>query len=138
MKCMNIACDQHNKTYLYGCEKLLYNLKRLKDCVQYRPEKSSFDAFVDQQCERIKSILKAKAGEYSSKEDRLKNFRTAAEVNNTTMPKALWGMASKHLVSVMDLVDGSLEPTEELVLEKCTDLVNYIIILSYMLLDDDS
>lgn len=94
-----------------------------------------FDTLLQQWLERIERVLGSKAAEYAQTEDRLFNFRRAAHINNQSMPQALWGMASKHLVSVMDLVEGRLDPTPEIVQEKCTDLVNYIILLSATLLE---
>ena len=85
---------------------------------------------------RIEDILGSKAKEYSSKEDRLHNFKAAAMINDTTPPKALWGMAAKHLVSIQDMVfheevwpEGQNNPPEDLVNEKIGDMINYLILL---------
>lgn len=95
-----------------------------------------FNIILKDWLERIEKVLGHKAGEYAQGGDRLFNFRLAAKINNQTMPQALWGMATKHLVSVMDLVEGRLKPTPEIINEKCTDLVNYIILLSAVLLEE--
>ena len=82
----------------------------------------------------ITSTLADKAVEYSFEGDRLYNFNRAAEINNERPAQSLWGMATKHLVSVMDLVEGRLENTEKNVNDKCGDLINYICLLEAALL----
>lgn len=87
--------------------------------------------------ELVKSCLKDtektlcnKAKEYASNTDRFHNFRLAAQIGNTTPEKALWGMAIKHLVSVVDLIENSDTPrSSEYIREKCGDLRNYLILL---------
>ena len=80
---------------------------------------------------RIQSIidtLGSKAKEYAIG-DRLYNFKRAAEISRTTPARALAGMWMKHVVSVIDLIEGSTEPTEERVNEKIGDAINYLILL---------
>ena len=80
---------------------------------------------------RIQSIidtLGSKAKEYAIG-DRLYNFKRAAEISRTTPARALAGMWMKHVVSVIDLIEGSIEATEERVNEKIGDAINYLILL---------
>ena len=77
----------------------------------------------------IDKTLAQKAIEYSFDGDRLYNFNRAAQVNGTTAKKALWGMATKHLISVQDLVEGRLANTANNVNEKVGDMINYLILL---------
>lgn len=129
-----------------NCSNCADNCDNCKDAAFFDNAKSKeeckfshddFNVFLQAWLVRIKSILGQKAGEYAQDGDRLFNFRLAAKINGQTMPQALWGMATKHLVSVMDLVEGRLQPTPEIVEEKCTDLVNYIILLSAVLYDEN-
>lgn len=94
---------------------------------------NEFDVIVENRIESIRKILTKKAEEYASEEDRLHNFTMAALIENTTKEKALWGMAMKHLISVIDLIDNSGNeeklPTKEIVEEKAGDLINYLILL---------
>jgi hypothetical protein len=94
-----------------------------------------FDEILQETLASIQSVLGNKAKEYAQNGDRLFNFRLAANVNETTMPLALWGMATKHLVSVMDLVNGRLKPKKAVVDEKIGDLINYLILLKAALED---
>ncbi len=88
-----------------------------------------FDTILASRLDTIKAVLSSKAGEYAQEGDRLFNFKQAAKINNTTAEKALWGMATKHLISVIDLVDGRLVASSEMVDEKCLDLINYLLLL---------
>lgn len=92
-----------------------------------------FNSLVHDRILSIQSVLMSKAEEYSSKEDRLHNFKMAARVNNTTPELTLWGMYTKHLISVMDMVCGLQEPTEEMINEKIGDSINYHILLEAIL-----
>ena len=87
-----------------------------------------FNEIVDHRVDKIKSILQSKGAEYGSK-DRLHNFKVAARIKNETMLKAAWGMASKHLVCVTDMVEGVSEITPYMVEEKIGDMINYLILM---------
>lgn len=89
----------------------------------------TFNEILEERLKAIKNTLGSKAQEYAFKDDRLHNFKVAARVSQVTIPAALWGMALKHLVSVMDLVEGQLTATPETVNEKIGDMINYLILL---------
>lgn len=91
-----------------------------------------FNEIVEYRINRIREVLQKKAKEYAT-EDRLHNFKIAARILNTSPEKALLGMAMKHAVSVLDLIEGrNLE--QHIVDEKVGDLINYCILLEAMLL----
>ena len=72
-----------------------------------------------------------KGKEYRRNNDPLHNFRVAAKVGNTTEEKALWGFATKHYVSFLDMlndIEQGVLPTESYVDEKIGDLINYLIL----------
>ncbi len=96
-----------------------------------------FETILMDRLAAIEKVLGSKAKEYAQDNDRLYNFKVAARVNNQSVAQAAWGMATKHLVSVMDLVEGKLEATPEMVDEKCLDLINYIILISAILLEKE-
>lgn len=89
---------------------------------------AAFNKVVDRRIQRVRDILMAKAKEYAIG-DRLYNFKRAATILGTTPEKALAGMFMKHLVSVLDLVEGSTEATEAMADEKIGDAINYLILL---------
>ena len=140
MKCMTKNCEYFHPQWQQNCLKV--KLKTISECVYFTSDActtiGSFDDFVDQQCDKIKSILKSKAGEYAKDSDRLHNFNMAANINNTSPEKALWGMAAKHLVSVIDLVNGDLERSRKNLDAKIVDMQNYLMLLHYMLIKDSN
>ena len=97
----------------------------------------NFDAVVENRIKSIKSVLTSKSKEYASDKDRLHNFKVAARIKNESNEKALWGMAVKHLVSVIDMIDeveeNKFNRSIEYVEEKIGDLQNYLILLEALL-----
>ncbi|NMC10240.1 MAG: hypothetical protein GYA39_04580 [Methanothrix sp.] len=82
------------------------------------------------------STLQIKAKEYGTT-DRLHNFKMAAAIQGVEPETALLGMWAKHLVSVIDIIHdieqhGKL-PTKELLSEKITDSINYLLLLEALI-----
>lgn len=94
-----------------------------------------FEIILQNRISKIQSVLGNKAKEYALNGDRLHNFKIAGMMNNESPEKALWGMATKHLVSVQDIVKDRININEYLVDEKCGDLINYIILLEALLIE---
>jgi len=99
-----------------------------------------FEKVLKNRLEKIKQVLGSKAKEYASKNNRLHNFDVAASFMDETREKALFGMATKHIVSVRDIVlnyeRNGILPTEELLDEKIGDTINYMILLEACFLKD--
>jgi hypothetical protein len=94
--------------------------------------KLEFDKIVAARLDAIEQTLSNKGKEYSTEKDKLHNFNVAAQMNNQTREKALWGMATKHLVSVKDMIDNTelnKFPSNEICNEKIGDLINYLVLL---------
>jgi len=101
--------------------------------------KEQFDNILLERLDRIKSTLYSKAEEYSTDKDKLHNFNRASVINQESREKALWGMATKHLVSVLDIIHNTNKgtyPTKEVVDEKFGDLINYLILCEISLKED--
>lgn len=102
------------------------------------PEK--FDRIVRNRMASIKQILHAKGREYADGcSDRLHNFKRAAVMLQCAPEGALQGMLAKHLVSIMDMVDG-VEAGREYPIaiweEKIGDAINYLILLEAIVKED--
>ena len=88
----------------------------------------------------IKDLLNNATGTLSRKEleyspghtGQFHNFEVAASVTGLSNHACLAGFALKHIASVLDLVEGRLEPTTPMVMEKFGDLTNYIILSAAM------
>ncbi len=96
-----------------------------------------FDAVVSNRLKLIQEILLRKRAEYAPNEgDRLHNFNRAAMMLDEIREKALVGMWAKHIVSILDIVDG-LDirpcPSIDMIEEKIGDAINYLILLEAML-----
>ena len=92
-----------------------------------------FDNIVRNRLNKCCTVLASKDKEYSSDDDRLHNFKVAADMTGCTPEKALWGMWVKHLVSVLDLVNDPSSATEYLLNEKIGDVIDYALLLEGLL-----
>ena len=82
--------------------------------------------------------LGLKAGEYATDEDRLRNFKLAAALERCTPERALLGMWTKHLVSVIDIIEGidQGKPIDrKLWDEKIGDSINYHLLLNGLVIE---
>lgn len=113
----------------------------------------NFDELVKRRTGLINKVLASKGEEYSRNGERLWNFKEAAKVTGQTDVQAAWGMAMKHLVSVMDMIDQvgtatveSLEDqrycqvsvknfSRDYVDEKIGDLINYLILIEALIVE---
>ena len=91
-----------------------------------------FNEVLENTLNKCVKVLGCKAGEYAT-EDRLHNFKVAAEIQNCTPITALAGMMAKHTVSVYDLIqrqEQGLVVPKEMWDEKIGDSINYLILLT--------
>lgn len=96
----------------------------------------AFSTILELRISAIRDVLAAKAKEYATT-DRLHNFKRSAAMLNTTPEAALVGFLTKHIVSILDMVDALPHPSlpggEEAKLdqwrEKLGDAINYLILL---------
>ncbi len=87
-----------------------------------------FDQLVARRLSACRKTLTAKGAEYSRDNDRLWNFKRAAAMDGTSPTMALLGMWKKHLVSIIDIIEGIDRgeiPSEAQVAEKFGDSINY-------------
>lgn len=94
-----------------------------------------FNNIVQEQQKRCTDILIAKAKEYAT-EDRLHNFKVAAELQMTTPINALAGMLAKHTVSIYDMCRSGRSCSMEMWEEKITDHINYLLLLKALVVED--
>ena len=75
-----------------------------------------------------RETLIKKANEYSMDGDRLWNFKHNYSFMNKDPLQNLNGYLRKHLASCMDMLDGKIEPTKDMIIEKFGDVYNYCIL----------
>lgn len=95
-----------------------------------------FNSIVDERIAYIKASLKSKGNEYAPNDDRLENFRVAANLNGQSMAQALWGMATKHIVSVATMVVSRKRYPKAVWVEKLGDCINYMILLYAVVIEE--
>lgn len=96
------------------------------------------EIFFEEQLQRCREVLLQKGKEYTPDEtDRLSSFKTAANLQHTSLVNALLGMLSKHIVSLYDMSFVGIE-NYDLALweEKITDALNYLFILTAILKEE--
>jgi len=109
------------------------------------------DKIIEEQIGIIRKSLKSKGDEYTQGDkDRLVNFKRSGEMRRTTPEDALLWYWTKHVISIIDIIDRltkenkraglqfivdprSIGITEKLIEEKINDLVNYPILLKMLL-----
>jgi hypothetical protein len=99
-----------------------------------------FDKIVEDRLSAVKEMLCKKRKEYASgTKDRFHNFQRASRMLGGSAMHALVGMWVKHIVSILDIVDdyGKVSlPTYELINEKITDNIAYLVLLEGMIKED--
>ena len=88
----------------------------------------TFNKIIAEQVQRSTTVLIDKAEEYAT-EDRLHNFKVAAEFLDSTLEKACAGMMAKHTVSIYDKCNSGKTYPMSMWNEKITDHINYLLLL---------
>lgn len=98
-------------------------------------KKELFDTIVNAQLSCCEAVLINKAREYAT-EDRLHNFKVAAELKHETTQEALLGMMAKHTISIYDMCQSKEVFPMDVWIEKITDHINYLILLRAVMTED--
>jgi hypothetical protein len=88
----------------------------------------NFEHIFDEQIDMCRDTLVVKAKEYAT-EDRLHNFKVAAELEGCTVRQAVAGMLAKHTISIFDMCQSGNVFPMAVWEEKITDHINYLILL---------
>lgn len=93
---------------------------------------AEFNFLLERRIRQIKETLNRKGKEYAATDDRLSNFKRQALLKGDNPAEALLGNLSKHLVSVIAMIDfygADGCSTEKEADEKIGDSINYLILL---------
>lgn len=88
-----------------------------------------FENIITETLDAAHKMLTRKSEGYSNDEDRLHNFRTGSALNGVSMEQVCWGMATKHIISIRDMVMSGESYPAEVWDEKLGDAINYLAIL---------
>ena len=117
------------------------NEDNISDTLEYVPyevtQRDRFNDVITRRLRKTQETFDLKNLEYGQPNDVYHNFNTAGAINRQTPEEALWGMASKHLVSIIDMIKNPSKVTRERVDEKMGDMVTYLILLEGLLLERD-
>lgn len=92
-------------------------------------QSTDFDKIVEKELEYIRTLLVAKKTEYNLTDDRFDAFKHGADITGWTPEQALLGYWSKHLVSIIDMINSKQTFPKERWKEKITDSINYSLLL---------
>ncbi len=97
----------------------------------------TFANLVNLRFEICKAVLHEKGVEYSREDDKLYNFKRAADIRELEHPEdALVGMWVKHIVSIFDMVDDLPNlPNLFVMREKIVDSINYLVLLEALFME---
>jgi hypothetical protein len=75
-------------------------------------------------------VLIKKGTEYSTDDDKLYNFKKAAQISGETPVHCAEMFQLKHTTSIQDILDFRLIPTQEMLQEKFVDYINYCVLIA--------
>ena len=97
---------------------------------------SDFNAIVEAQQERIKTVLVNKGVEYNlDTADRFSDFKRAAALTGLTPEQVLYSYMLKHIMSITDMVQSGDKFSKERWEEKIGDIQVYLTLLRGLLED---
>ena len=88
-----------------------------------------FEYLVKQLREKSFDTLIAKNAKYAPGDDCLHNFKAGAHIMGGTPAQTDWAYMTKHLVALRDKVERDDFSDKADLLEKCQDIINYIIFI---------
>lgn len=94
-----------------------------------------FEVVFEQRVALCRDTLVTKAKEYA-KEDRLYNFKKAANLQNISNRQALGGMLAKHIISIFDLIQNKDLADQEMWDEKIGDALCYLFLLKALIVEE--
>lgn len=106
-----------------------------------------FNSFAKNFVKQTTSVLYAKGKSYAlNRNDRLEHFKSAAEYLNTTPQEACLAQATKHFISIRDMVCArkpcsdkeTIEFSPEQWDEKIGDAINYLVLLRALIVDQNT
>ena len=97
-----------------------------------------FEAVVKAQFEYCYNLLFEKAKQYNiGTEDRLHAFKVASAFEGVSTKQALFGMLTKHLVSLSDMIRKDSNQSLDVWNEKISDSINYLLLLKAIVEEED-
>jgi len=88
-----------------------------------------FNQIVEETVKRSTDLLVVKQAEYNLSNDRFDSFKRGAGITGWKPDQVLLGYLTKHLASIVDMINSDQQFTEEKIEEKIGDAINYFLLL---------
>ena len=98
-------------------------------------DQETFDKVVNQAISRSITLLNKKGKEYTSDDDRLRQFKKTAIMESKLPTETLFTMADKHISSIADMVNHPRDFTIVYWQSKVDDLRNYTFLLDALIVE---
>lgn len=98
---------------------------------------ADFNKIVEAETERIKSVLIKKQAEYNLTDDRFDSFKHGAGITGWTPEQVLLGYLTKHIASIIEMINSKKSFPKELWEEKIGDYLNYGLLLRGLIEDQN-
>ena len=87
-----------------------------------------FSIFLKMLDRRLNGVLDSK-GKFYTDENRFSNFISAGLMNNESTKEALWGMVTKHIIALKDMIKSEKEYDFQKWVDVAGDIINYMKLL---------
>lgn len=89
----------------------------------------AFNKIVEETVKRSTDLLVVKQAEYNLTADRFDSFKQGAGITGWQPDQVLLGYLTKHLASIISMINSDKQFSKEKVDEKIGDAINYFILL---------
>jgi len=91
-----------------------------------------FEKFFEERVQKCRQVLVRKAKEYSSSDDKMRNFNVAGRMLGEPPYKVAFSYMMKHFESLYDIIMNDKDVSLEMWDEKVGDLLNYWFLIDAM------
>lgn len=88
-----------------------------------------FNEIVNKTVKRSTDLLVVKQAEYNLSKDRFDSFKHGAGITGWKPDQVLLGYLTKHLASIIEMINSDQKFSEEKIDEKIGDAINYFLLL---------
>ena len=99
-------------------------------------EQKEFEKVVKDRTDACLSLLFSKNAAYNEEDDKLRNFKVAANLQNQSPAQALGGLWAKHITSIYDMINSDDYYPMAVWDEKLNDSINYALLLGAIIKDE--
>ena len=105
--------------------------EKFVEASEAKPQLTKEESIIENRLANTRHLMIVKGKEYQRNGDKLHNFRRAAEMQRSNMPRVLHGMLQKHIVSYYDMLDDidlGKKISDDYIDQKIGDIVVYFLL----------